>query len=162
MTSFYFLRFIEEGWWEKRQRQRERNLSRLSAEQGAQCGAWSQDPEIMTWAETKSQMLNWLYHPGNTWVFNDILKLITLIIGSLCFVLRFTYSRDRERKIVSTSRGKREKQAPYWARSPMAGTPMWSLIPRSLDHDLSQRQLLNQLSHPGAWPMCDPFYSRSV
>ena len=27
---------------------------------------------------------------------------------------------------------------------------MWGLIPGSWDHDLSQRQLLNPLSHPGA------------
>ena len=25
---------------------------------------WSPNPEIMTWAKTKSQMLNWLSHPG--------------------------------------------------------------------------------------------------
>ena len=30
---------------------------------GAQQGALSQDPEIMTWTEIKSQMLNWLSHP---------------------------------------------------------------------------------------------------
>ena len=32
-------------------------------EHGAQCGAPSQDPKIMTWAETKSQTLKWLSHP---------------------------------------------------------------------------------------------------
>ena len=41
--------------WEitSRQRggQRERKRSRLPAEQKARCGAWSQDPEIMTWTE---------------------------------------------------------------------------------------------------------------
>ena len=37
----------------------------------------------------------------------------------------------------------REKQSPCWA-----GSPMWGLIPGPWDHDLSQRQLLNQLSHP--------------
>ena len=26
--------------------------------------AQSHDPEIMTWAETKNQTLNWLHHPG--------------------------------------------------------------------------------------------------
>ena len=40
----------------------ERNPSRLCTEHRAWHGAWSQDPEIMTWAETKSQMLNWLRH----------------------------------------------------------------------------------------------------
>ena len=35
----------------------------------------------------------------------------------------------------------KEKQTPHWAKS---------LIPGPWDHDLSRRQLLNQLSHPGA------------
>ena len=39
----------------------------------------------------------------------------------------------------------REKQASHWARS-----PVWGLISGSWDHDLSQRQMLNRLSHPGA------------
>ena len=29
-----------------------------------QCGAWSQDTEILTWVKTKNQTLNWLCHPG--------------------------------------------------------------------------------------------------
>ena len=40
------------------------SLSRLLAECGAQHRAWSQDHEIMTWAQIESQMLNWLSHPG--------------------------------------------------------------------------------------------------
>ena len=48
----------------ERPRERERLSSRLSAECEALQGAWSQDPEIMTWAKTKSQMLNWLCHRG--------------------------------------------------------------------------------------------------
>ena len=43
---------------------RERISSRLLTECGAHCGAWSQDPEIMTWGEIKSQTLKWLSHPG--------------------------------------------------------------------------------------------------
>ena len=42
----------------------ERISSRLPAKQGAQRGALSHDPKIMTWAETKSRKLNWLHHPG--------------------------------------------------------------------------------------------------
>ena len=38
----------------------------------------------------------------------------------------------------------REKQAPRRARS-----QMWDSIPGRWDHDLSRRQLLNQLSHSG-------------
>ena len=43
---------------------RESILSRLYAEQGAWCGAWSQDPEIITWADAKSQKHSRLCHPG--------------------------------------------------------------------------------------------------
>ena len=39
-------------------------LSRLPAECVAQHGAWSYDPEIMIWAETKSRVLKRLSHPG--------------------------------------------------------------------------------------------------
>ena len=39
----------------------------------------------------------------------------------------------------------REKQTPGWAERLMQGS-----IPGLQDHDLSQRQALNQLSHPGA------------
>ena len=38
--------------------------SRLRAERGTRCRAQSQDPEIMTWAETKSQTFNQMSHPG--------------------------------------------------------------------------------------------------
>ena len=43
---------------------RERILSRLYAQPGAQHWAGSHAPGIMTWAEIKSQMLNWLSHQG--------------------------------------------------------------------------------------------------
>ena len=37
------------------------------------CGAWheaqSHDPDIVTWANSKSQTLNWLTHPGTPWSF---------------------------------------------------------------------------------------------
>ena len=52
-------------WWGVAgERERERISSRLSAECGANLMSWSRDPEIMTWAETKSQTPNQLYHPG--------------------------------------------------------------------------------------------------
>ena len=41
----------------------ERSSSRLPGERWAQLEAGSQDPEIMTWAEIKSQMLSWLSSP---------------------------------------------------------------------------------------------------
>lgn len=40
-------------------------LSRLHPQHRAQCGAWTHDPEIDTWAEIKSWIPNWLNHPGN-------------------------------------------------------------------------------------------------
>jgi len=49
--------------------------------------------------------------------------------------------RDRERE----RQRQREKQAPRGAGSPPPGS-----IPGSGDHDLSQRQPLNRLSHPGS------------
>ena len=42
----------------------ERTLSRLHSEHGVQCGGQSHDPQITTQAETKSQILNQLSHPG--------------------------------------------------------------------------------------------------
>lgn len=55
-----------------------------------------------------------------------------------------------EREITSRQRGRqreRGKQAPCWAESPMRDS-----IPGPRDHDLSRRQLSNQLSHPGVPP----------
>ena len=48
----------------RRGRGRERMSSRLHAQHRALYGAGSHNPEIMTWAETKSQMPNQLSHPG--------------------------------------------------------------------------------------------------
>ena len=45
-------------------------LSRLRIEHETGCGAQSHDPEIMTWAETKSQMLNQLCHPGTPYIYS--------------------------------------------------------------------------------------------
>ena len=61
-----FFSFLFEGWGQRAETERERGsiLSRLPTEHGAQPGAWSRNPEIMTWAEIRSRMLNWLSHPG--------------------------------------------------------------------------------------------------
>ena len=48
----------------RRERGSERILSRLLADHGARHGAWSHDPEIMTWADMKSQPPNQLSHTG--------------------------------------------------------------------------------------------------
>ena len=51
-----------------------------------------------------------------------------------------------KRETKSTSRGRvRGEVTPHWAGSLTQGS-----IPGCQDHDLSQRQTLNQLSHPGA------------
>ena len=43
--------------WVEGQRERERFSSQLPTQSGAKCGAWSFEPEIVTWAEIKSWML---------------------------------------------------------------------------------------------------------
>jgi len=49
-------------------------LSRLHTQHGAQHGAWTHDPEIKTWAEIKSLMLNWLRNPGTpTYVYFKVI-----------------------------------------------------------------------------------------
>jgi len=57
------------GWFKYRchyveREGRSRERGRLPTECRAQSRAWSHNPEIMTWAEIKSQMLNWLSHPS--------------------------------------------------------------------------------------------------
>ena len=53
---------------------------------------------------------------------------------------------EKEREHVKRKgRGEREKQAVLWARS-----PTWGSISRSWDYNLSQKQMLNWLSHPVA------------
>ena len=51
----------------------------------------------------------------------------------------------RESEYMRGGKGQREKQAPR-----RAGSPMRDSIQGLQDHDLSRRQSLNQLSHPGA------------
>ena len=55
----------ERGRWRERERGegRERLLSRLHAHHGTQCGAWSLDPGVVTWAEIKSWTFNRPSHP---------------------------------------------------------------------------------------------------
>ena len=63
--KIYFMYFWErESKQGEEQQERERIPSRLPTECGAPLGAQSHDPEIMTWAKTKSWMLNWLSHSG--------------------------------------------------------------------------------------------------
>ena len=61
----------------------------------------------------------------------------------LFFFLRF-YLFIHERQ--------REEEAKGEAGSLLSWEPNVGLNPRNLDHDLSRRQMLHQLSHPGALP----------
>ena len=74
-----------------------------------------------------------------------VLKIIVHHRFVWVFFKKILYISLTER--VSPSRGsgrqrEREKQAPHGAGSPM----MWDSIPGPWDHDLSQKQMLNQLS----------------
>ena len=60
---FYFVSYLRERQKEG-EGERERILSRLHAQGRVQCGAWSHNPGIMTWAEIKSRTLSWLSHSG--------------------------------------------------------------------------------------------------
>ena len=65
-----------------RGRGRERTWSRLPTEHRNWPGAQSQDPEIMTLTETKSQMLNQLSHPSapnKDNIFEESLSIVILL-----------------------------------------------------------------------------------
>ena len=63
------------------------------------------------------------------------------------FKIAFIYLTERESAHTQGERRQmeREKQAPCWV-----GSPTWYLILGPWNHDLSQRQTPNWLSHPGA------------
>ena len=60
---FILEREREQAVGRSRGKGRENISSRLYTEHGAQCGFQSHNPEIMTWAKTKSQLLNQISHP---------------------------------------------------------------------------------------------------
>ena len=74
-------------------------------------------------------------------IYSQGLFLKYLFIYCLRFYL-FETVRELEQ---GEGQREREKQTPHWAGSPMCG-----LIPGPQDHDLTWRQQVNQLSHPGA------------
>ena len=65
-----------------------------------------------------------------------------LVHFSTFFLILFIYLKGEH----EWEEGQKEKgkQTPRWA-----GRPTWGSIPGPQDHDLSQRQMLNQLSYPG-------------
>ena len=119
----------------------ERVLSKLHAELGALhgascrdgCRAGSQDPEIMTWAKTKSQSLNWLHHPSVPQCFN------------ILFFLRLIHFRGGWR-----AEGEGQRKSP--SRLPTGMEPKSGPIPGHQDNDLrwNQESSFNWLSHSGA------------
>ena len=75
-------------------------------------------------------------------------KLVQTTLDSfvLFFFLKILFIWERERENRQGERQReREKQTPYWA-----GKPTQGLTPGSWDHDLSRRESLHQLRHPGA------------
>ena len=76
ILSFFKKRYILEREWERAwmgqvaERERKRLSSQFCAEHGSHCGAQFHDPENTIWAKIKSWMLNWLNHPGASWIFS--------------------------------------------------------------------------------------------
>ena len=102
----------------------------VGSTQGARRGTQSRDSRITLWAEGRCQTAE---PPGDP---------------SVCVFLKdFVYLFERERLRASMSEGQRqrEKEAPCSAGSWMQGP-----TPGPWDHDLSQRQRLNWLSHPSS------------
>ena len=97
-------------------RSRGRETSKLCAEHGAQCRAWSHNPSITTGAEIKNQILNWLSHSGTPNVYS------WKFIMSIIFLKKiFIYSWDTQRE--KQRHRQREKQAA--CREPDGGTRSW-------------------------------------
>ena len=72
---------------------RERGGSRLPAEQRVWCGAWSQGPEIMTWAKGRG-LIHWApWHPNVgrililVYVWRDLDNLVISILSCVCVIL---------------------------------------------------------------------------
>ena len=67
-------------------------LSRVRVQREAQCGAGTHDPEIKTWAEIKSQTLNWLSQPGVPPInINESVIVFFYIVVSIIFCSALWY-----------------------------------------------------------------------
>ena len=68
---FFFLNRLYLFIYLRERESRGRNIgtSRFPTKHEAWCGTWPHDPEIITWAEIKSQMLDQLSHPGTARAF---------------------------------------------------------------------------------------------
>ena len=87
----------------KRARENPKQALYLCCQRRPQLGAWSQDCEIMTWAEIKSWMLNWLSHSGAPlgFIFTFLLAFNTFLLFIFYFFLTFIYFWDRERQSMN-------------------------------------------------------------
>ena len=81
-----------------------------------------------------------------------LINFIMIFIGTVSFILLkkilFIYLSERANE-HKPNKGRGEKKGRRRGRISV-GSPTWSSIPGLWDHDLSQRQTLNLLSHPGA------------
>ena len=66
---------------ESRSRGRGRGENKFLTEQGAQDGAWSQEPEIMTWAESRC-LSNWAYPGASILLFLTKVQALVRIMSS--------------------------------------------------------------------------------
>lgn len=70
---FLFIWEEERESWRGRDWGREREKPKQTLHWASvSCGAWSHNPECMTWAETKSWPLNWLCYPGARFCFYSL------------------------------------------------------------------------------------------
>ena len=125
-----FLRFYLFIWDKERissregQKERgiERERSRLPAEQEALCGAWSQDPETMTWA--KGQCLtNWATKaPLLSYFFNSGLCIMHFLGSRVCCQLpdssSLGWAVSKDSFSVGWSRLSSSRMAHFWSMSP--------------------------------------------
>ena len=106
-------------------------------------GKWKLRPRYLQWTICfQGTFANYLTQVPIMNFYNFLLSLKNIKISLFkkdLFIYLFIWERAQQKE------REREKQTPRWAGSPMQG-----LIPGPWDHDLSQRQMLNRLSHPGA------------
>ena len=91
-----------------------------------------------------SFLVKWGYSlTERTVVRNKKMLENTLMFTVALFFKKILFDTKSEHKCRSAR--EREKQAPRWARS-----STWGSVPGPRNHDLSWRQTLHRLSHPGA------------
>ena len=92
----------------------------------------------------KNKYQNRQYYFSFPEIYNDRkIEWINFFLKKFLFI----WQKERKHKQGEQQRA-REKKASYWAEN-----LMWDLISGPWDHNLSWRQMLNQLSHPGTWGM---------